>query len=468
MTLTPRKFGFPCVVLAFGVAALAACGGRKAPAGGTPSPRPGTAPGPRTQSAGPEFDAARLYTQMGFLSTVAPMPFVGAVSYLAAATADSTDVTVALSMTNAALTFARDADRFVAGYTASVTVRQNGIVVRDIEAHEAVRVLSFKEVARTDESVVFQQGMLLAPGRYTLSVSVRDDGSGRTGSQEMTLTVPHLGAQRTLSTPVPFLRATPRRARSEVADVVTNPRATAVFGRDTSVALYLEGYGEGAQLPVALEVRNDAGRALWRDTVALPRHGELFSGVVGVPVAKIGIGVSVVSMWPVGTADSVRAPVFIAFGEGLPVAKFEDMLVYLRWFAAPWRIKVLRDTVPEARPGAWTAFVKATDSNPLTAGNEDLIAYFDRLNVVTTRFREDGTPGWLTDRGKVFLGLGEPDQLYEQGLSGYGERGRSQVWEYRGAGIQLVFYDQTGYGRWRLTNASDMEFMAQWQRRVSR
>lgn len=462
----PRLIRSPLSLM--GAAFLVACGGRTPAPSAAPAPRTGTTTATRPQSAGPEFDAARLYQQMGFLSTTFPMPFVGAVSYLASASPDSTDTTVGLSLSTAALTFARDNDRFVAGYTTGITVRRNGMVVRDIEAHEAVRIASFKEVSRTDESVVFQQGMLLAPGQYTLTVSVRDDGSGRSASQDMPLNVPRLGAAKTLSTPVPYLRATPRSSRGAIAELVGNPRATAVFGRDTSVAFYVEGYGDGDRLPLTVEARNDAGRALWRDTVALPRHGEIFSGFVGVPVAKIGIGAAVVTMWPVGTVDTVRAPVFIGFGEGLPVARFEDMLVYLRWFAAPWRIKALRDTVPEARPAAWTEFVKATDSNPLTAANEDLIRYFERLAVVTARFREEGTPGWLTDRGKVYLGLGEPDQIYEQGLAGFGERGRSQVWEYRGPGVQLVFYDQTGFGRWRLTNASDMEFMGQWQRRVNR
>ncbi len=449
------------------LATLAACGGQSKPPGSSPAPRAAGAPAARPLSAGPEFDAMRLYTQMGFLAASAPMPFVGAVSYIASATPDSTDVTVGLSMANAAFAFARDNDRFVAGYTAAITVRQGGTVVRDIDAHETVRVAAYKETSRIDESVVFQQGMLLAPGRYALAVSVRDDGTGRTSTQETLITVPRLGTAGTLSTPVPFLRATPRRSRAAVAEVVGNPRATAIFGRDSSIALYVEGYGDGEQLPLTLEARSEAGRVLWHDNASLARHGDLFSGVVSVPVSKIGIGVAVVSMWQAASSDTVRAPVFVAFGEGLPVAKFEDMLTYLRWFAAPYRLKSLRDTIPEARPAAWTAFVKATDSSPLTPVNEDLLEYFGRLLVVTVRFREEGTPGWMTDRGKVYLGMGEPDQIYDQGLSGYGERGRSQVWEYRSLSSQLIFYDQSGFGRWRLTNSSEMEFLAQWQRRTN-
>ncbi len=449
--------------------ATLACGGRATPPAGAPAPRAGGGGTPaRPGNAGPDFDAVRLYSQMGFLSAGAPLPFVGAVSYLATAAPDSTNLSVGLSITSTSLSFVRDNDRFVAGYTVGVTLRRGGVVVRDIEAHETVRVVSFKETERIDESIVFQQGLTAAPGQYALAVSVRDDGTGRNSRQEMLVTVPRLGASRSLSTPVPFLRVTPRRSRAAIADLVSNPRATAVFGRDSTIALYVEGYGEGNVFPVSVAARNDEGRVLWRDSTSLPRRGELFSGVVTVPVSRVGIGVAVISMWPTGSADTVIAPVFVAFGEELPVAKFEEMLAYLRWFASPWRLKTLADTTPEARPGAWAAFVRATDSTPLTSVNEDLLDYFGRLLVATARYKEEGVPGWRTDRGKVYLGLGEPAQVYDQGMSTVGDRGRQQVWEYRGLNIQLVFYDQTGFGRWRLTNASELEFQSQWQRRVGR
>jgi GWxTD domain-containing protein len=405
---------------------------------------------------------------MGFLSAGAPMPFVGGVSYLAAAVPDSTNLTMGLSITNTALSFSRDNDRFVAGYTVALTLRQGGSVVHDIDAHESVRVASYKETGRIDESVIFQQGLTVTPGQYALAVSVRDDGSGRTSRQEMLLTVPRLGDARSMSTPVPFLRVVPRRSRAATADLVGNARATAIFGRDSAIVLYVEGYGEGDQFPVAIEARSDEGRVLWRDTASLPRRGNLFSGVVSVPVSKVGIGITVISMWPATGADTVRAPVFVAFGEELPVAKFDDMIEYLRWFASPFRLKTLRDTLPEARPGAWAAFVKATDANPETPVNEELHDYFARLLVVSTLYREEGMPGWKTDRGRVFLGLGEPAQVFDQGIASVGDRGRAQVWEYRSLNVQLMFYDQTGFGRWRLTNASEAAFQAQWLRRVNR
>ena len=74
--------------------------------------------------------------------------------------------------------------------------------------------------------------------------------------------------------------------------------------------------------------------------------------------------------------------------------------------------------------------------------------------------------GWMTDRGKVLLGLGRPDQVYEQIGRSLSQQGRTQIWEYRNQGVTLTFYDQSGFGRWRLTNTSETEFLNAWRRRV--
>lgn len=72
----------------------------------------------------------------------------------------------------------------------------------------------------------------------------------------------------------------------------------------------------------------------------------------------------------------------------------------------------------------------------------------------------------MTDRGRVLLGLGRPDQVFEQVARTLADRGRMQIWEYRTLNMAVNFVDQTGFGRWRLTTASEAEFMTAWRRRV--
>ena len=93
-----------------------------------------------------------------------------------------------------------------------------------------------------------------------------------------------------------------------------------------------------------------------------------------------------------------------------------------------------------------------------TTEHEGLRDYFGRIAQANARFREEGMTGWLTDRGRVMVALGNPDQIYQPMVGDIGQRGRTQIWEYRRERLQLVFIDQTGFGRWRLSLSSEGEF----------
>ena len=234
-----------------------------------------------------------------------------------------------------------------------------------------------------------------------------------------------------------------------------------IFGRDSVVPFYLEGYGSGAQLQVHVHVRSEgASDVLWSDSVTLGRRGDLFAGTFNVPVAKLGVGVMTVGVSRSGSADTLRAPVFVGFGEELPVATFPEMLEYLRYYVAPHRLAAMRDAPPDARAGLWAAFLRDTDPIPQTPQHEGLRDYFGRIAQANTRFREEGLPGWQTDRGRVFIALGTPDQVYEPNIADFSQRGRTQVWDYRTQRLQVVFIDQTGFGRWKMNLSSETEFEA--------
>ena len=448
-------------VVAIGMALVAAGCARRPRAGPDGAP---VASDERTrrEDVGGLGDATRIYQTMGLLASAGPVAFVGSVAYLAGPSPDTTLALVTLSLANRSLTFARDGDRFRAGYEVQLDLRQGNAVVRHVEAREAVRVPSFKETSRGDESIIFQQQLSVPPGQYVLAFAVRDAVGGKSATQEALVTVPRF-APGTLSSPITVLEVTPRASTDSLPRLVASPRSTVAFGRDSLVPVYLEGYGAGDTLPIGVAVRSDQGGALWTDTVSLERRAGLFSGVINVPVSQLGVGVTTLVAWrgdSAGVRDTARSPVFVSFGDELPVASFDEMLNYLRDFTTPQRLATLRAAPPAQRAAAWAAFTRETDPVPATPQHEGLRDYFARVRMANDRFREEGVPGWVTDRGMVLVSLGEPDQLYEQGGADVNQRGRAQIWEYRQHRLQLVFVDQTGFGRWRLTTSSDSDLRA--------
>jgi GWxTD domain-containing protein len=436
-----------------------ACG--RPPAEG---PAPGGNPAIARDTRNISFDPAPLYRQMGLIARGLPFPLVGRVGFFATPHADSVHTVIALAFSSASLSFTREADnRFRANYVVSIAVDGSDARVKAVEATEALVVSTFRETGRTDENVVFQEIVDLAPGRYTLTVAVRDVGSQRNVQEQVTLEVPALDGNH-LSTALPINEVRPRLGRDAVPFLLSRPRATVVFGRDSIIPMYIENYaaGEDALLMLA---RNETGRVLWSQAVHVEPHEGLASGVVEVPVGQLGIGVSQLSFVRENGSDTSSAFVFVGFGDDLPVARFEDMLQFLRYFATPARLAALRDAPEESRPAAWARFLSETDSVPQTAMHEDLLNYFTRLIRANNRFREEGVPGWMSDRGKVFIVLGEPDQIFEPTAADF-SRGRQQLWEYREKQLQLVFYDQTGTGRWRMTQTAETRFETEFRRQL--
>lgn len=412
----------------------------------------------------PPPDISELYRQIGLMAAPNPLAFVGKVASFATTSPDTTLVLVSISIPSRALTFSREGDRYRAPYEVRLSLMRGAVEAASVNATEIVRVGSFREISRSDESVIFQHFLRAPPGSYTLSTAVRDIGGSKTATQQVAITIPAFGAGK-LSIPLLVYEARGRSTLDSVPQLLARPRSSAVFGRDSTVAIYVEAYGTGTRLPLDLYVRNAEGTQLLRDSAALIHNGRLFSGLLDVPISSVGIGVANVSLVRRDTRDSVKAPLFVSFGEDIPLMSFEDMVGYLRYFSTPSRIRTLREAPPETRATVWAQFLRATDPIPETAINEAMQSYFGRVQQANVQFRLDYNPGWLSDRGTVFVSLGEPDQIIERSVNQTFSptqatpTTRLQIWQYRQYDSQLVFYEEMG-GRWRLTRASQSEFLS--------
>lgn len=410
----------------------------------------------------------RIYRSMGLVAGSGALPFVASAAFLAAPSADTTLTLIALSLPSRALGFTREGDRYVGSYTARVELRQGGVIVQKIEATETVRVPTFRETSRTDESVIWQQFLRLAPGRYTLGISIKDESSIRGATEEVALDVPRL-APGMLTTAVPVYEAIPRQQIDSLPRLLARPRATAVFGQDSIIPLYIDAVGSTAALPERLRIRasGEGDVVTWDSTITLQSRGGGRSTTLAIPVAHLSIGINTLQLLVPGKTDEARTRIFVSLGDDLPITGFDEMVGYLRYFTTAERLRVLRDATPSQRAEAWATFLRTTDPVPATAEHEGLRDYFARIRTANVRYRDDGPVGWQSDRGVAFVALGDPDNIIDTGLIDPNARIRQQIWEYRELRVQLVFADQSGFGRWRLNAQSRSELDNAIRRKLS-
>jgi len=115
----------------------------------------------------------------------------------------------------------------------------------------------------------------------------------------------------------------------------------------------------------------------------------------------------------------------------------------------------------EAKKEFFVDFWKKRDPTPETPENENLEEYERRLAFISKWFKEKiGRNGSLdSDRGKIYLLLGGPDERTTRQISIYDNFGHpknvlSEIWIYNYYQLRLVFIDVHGHGRYRLNNWS--------------
>lgn len=115
-------------------------------------------------------------------------------------------------------------------------------------------------------------------------------------------------------------------------------------------------------------------------------------------------------------------------------------------------------------------FWRRRDPDPDTDENEYREEYYERIAYANEHFAS-GIPGWKTDRGRIYIMYGKPDELETHPAGGtynresYEGGGSTSTypferWFYRyiagvGSGIEIEFVDPTGSGEYRIARNPD-------------
>jgi len=404
------------------------------------------------QTASPEesltslFDMPAVYRKMGRLAAGPPLPFVGVVNFVAGP-GDSVKAILGLSIENRALSFEKDSGVFVAHYRIEMLLESATAPPIRFARDEQVRVTDFQETLRNDESVLFQQVFHLKAGTYHVTVMVRDPASSRQTQADADFIAPDF-SPGSFTAPILAYQVTGRRTRDQDLSLVLSPRGTVSYGGDTLLAL-VEGYNYTKETSVPIEVIDNEDRVILRDTLVFTGVRPVESQVLRLvpdsqPLGELRL--------VVGTgAEQKQTIALVSFSGAWVLTNYSEMVDLLRYFGHEDLVKQLKNAPPDQRARLWVEFYKATDPVPLTPENEALDEYFGRIFLANERFTNEDLPGWRTDRGMVFITLGEPDEIYNANTT---VEGRTIRWTYTQLRIELYFYDESGLGRFRMDSQS--------------
>ncbi|MCX6562513.1 MAG: GWxTD domain-containing protein [Candidatus Aminicenantes bacterium] len=129
-----------------------------------------------------------------------------------------------------------------------------------------------------------------------------------------------------------------------------------------------------------------------------------------------------------------------------PVSK--DFLSKVRYLITREERRTFVNLPEPERPKFIDEFWKKRDPDSETTENEFKIEYFQRIDEANHLFSEGQEPGWLQDRGRIYILLGPPSEreAFPRGVTFYGKP--TEIWYYNF--FPIVFIDDAWSGNYRL------------------
>ena len=446
------KHSFAALLLVAAALASAACG--------QPVPPGDAAP------AGPALDDERIpnplavYRQLGFVVGDRSFPAVGRFVFLPGP-GDSTYAIFTFSVPNTALRFRREDPGYLARYRVSIVVGDTADPVARLDESQEVRVRSFRETSRRDESVLFQGFLILEPGYYLVAIDVRDLASRDGFAAGIDLRVPRY-RPAAITAPILVYDARARADREAAPALIVNPRATVQLGGPGPL-VYVEAFATppAPAGPGPIVEVHEEGRIILADTLReRGGPGAIYAAVDSLDEKRLPAGALTLRARLPEPPAADSATLLVALAPGWLAPDYDGVLSYLRYAGTATQLDSLRAAPPGERARLLHAFWKKRDPNPETPENEFFERYFSRIQDANDRFAGAMGPGWLTDRGEVYVTLGPPDEVTRHLDTRQGS-GQAQVWLYNeslGFELRLVFTDVTGTGQLILSPESRRAF----------
>lgn len=135
--------------------------------------------------------------------------------------------------------------------------------------------------------------------------------------------------------------------------------------------------------------------------------------------------------------------------ENLPrsITNIDEAIEQLRYIATEDEMENMRKAFFTAKESLFRKFWEKRDPTPGTPLNEQMEEYYRRVEYTNLHFTTQ-RPGWMTDRGYVYIKYGEPSEIIRNLIPR--NQKPYEIWIYHQLNLEFIFEDRTGFGDYEL------------------
>lgn len=381
---------------------------------------------------------------------------------------DSMTATVYATVSGSDLAFVRGGGHFQARCEASVTVRRTSAKALFTVTDTLLASAPSYEATKSDSvQLTWRRDIAVRPGDYLLDITMRDLEAGEKAKVRLPLSVENLRAHDGTLSPLVLGRLKAGVDSAQTLDDIESSAAR-TFGQDHPLTVIGGEIYTGLSAADSARAARDStwtlgyqivdgdGTVRLRGRRTVPRHGDSTPFVLQPPLDWLALGQYALTVWtmPDGPMREVRFDVdetLLDFSRDLK--RISAMISYVATHADLDSLRLAPSAAE--RKARWDRFWQRREDTG--SRNRFFITrreYFRRLRAADEMFR-GSEGGWRSDRGRIFIKFGPPEQTEEQPLTGYDPA--IQTWRYYSPNRIFRFADKDGFGRWILVASSGGE-----------
>jgi len=358
------------------------------------------------------------------------------------------------SIVNDVLTFVKsDAEnQYRARYEVSVTIyNKKGEALADNSISNTVTVSQFEETNSRIKPHRHKISFSLAPGKYDYVVKLVDDESKETLERKHSIELRSFPADRIQFSDIVFA--------DEIKCFQNNyfyiPNLQSIYNDiKSSFAAYFEIYPAqtSENISVKYQIYDEQNNRVYADSNAFKRKNVIANCITFKKyIKKPGKYILILRTSDGSKTANVRQEFNVFWGnmsfkkENLDIAIQQLQLIAKKDIGRQFR-KATRNEKKKFLQQFW----KARDPTPGTPQNELKEEFLRRVDFSNKNFSEVATSreGWQTDRGKVYIKNGPPNQVERQATDI--NMPGAEIWYYARLKQRYIFSDRSGNGSYRL------------------
>ncbi len=354
---------------------------------------------------------------------------------------------------NDGLQYIKQEDRFVADYEFNVVILgTDNNQVTGYSRERKHEVNTYKDTKSGTSFLVNQIELQVPQGKFKVVCKLIDKISGKVSSGERDLHVGELFRNEIDMSAIEFILATndttaARSAFDKGEKRIVPAVSRSLSGESGHLSFYVELYNQEttpAEATIVYKVRFNESKTVYTDELAVVLDKPVIRLIKAIPTDDLRSGSYDVLLElkdDHNRSIAQRKERFEVEWSLTAMIKhdFETAVDQLRYIASKEETEMLKKTEVGLRSEAFEEFWRGHDKYPETPENETRELYYSRVRHADKYFSVVNQPGWRTDRGRIYIIFGEPDNVERYPFEL--ESVPYQIWYYFKLSRTFVFED---------------------------